>query len=145
MNIEHARANALIAHASRASFVAPGQSHPHAGVIVREYANATHYLVSILGQADERGRRSLRHDFGKLVVLGRGRAAPISAGFLHAWWNPDVPDVAGLSGVESCTLHDRPATLARWVAHYTRYVGMNMSRWHGPLAHLDRMSLLCPA
>jgi hypothetical protein len=145
MNIEQARANALIAHASRVSFVAPDQSHPHDGLIVREYANATHYLISILGQANDRGRRSLRHDFGKLVVLGKGRAAPISEGFLHAWWNPDVPDVAGLSGLESCTLHGRPASLARWVAHYMRYVGMNMSRWHGPLAHLDRMSLLCPA
>lgn len=145
MNIEQARANALIAHASRVSFVAPNGSHPHDGVIVREYANATHYLVSILGQTHDRGRRSLRHDFGKLVILGKGRAAPISEGYLHAWWNPDVPDVAGLSGLESCTLHGKPASLSKWVAHYTRYVGMNMSRWHGPLAHLDRMSLLCPA
>lgn len=142
MDIEQARASALIAHASRVSFVAPNESHPRGGVIVREYASATHYLVSTLGQTTDHGHRSLRHDFGRLIVLGKNRAVPISEGFLHAWWNPDVPDVAGLAGLESCTLRGRPSSLAKWIMQYTRYVGMNMPKWSGPHSRLERVNLL---
>jgi hypothetical protein len=122
-------ASAKLAHLVLLLSTGPGDPEPKPGVWVREHGDDLHWFVLSMG-ADNDGLRPFQLSFG--TQTGPGENMTIH-GELRAWWNPALPEPAGLASVESCILAPPPVTLAAFCDEAARYVKMDLPPWEGPL------------
>jgi hypothetical protein len=121
-------ASAKLAHLVRLLSTGPGSPEPMPGMWVREHGDDLHWFVLSMG-ADNDGLRPFQLSFGTQTGLGENMT---TYGELRAWWNPALPEPAGLASVESCILAPPPVTLAAFCDEASRYVNMDLPPWVGP-------------
>lgn len=121
-------ASAKLAHLVRLLTTAPDRPTPLAGFYVREHGDDLHWFVLSM-RPDNDGLRPFQLSFGTQTGPGENMT---TYGELRAWWNPELPEPAGLAGIEECTLAPPPVTLAAFCDEAMRFVNMDLPPWAGP-------------
>ncbi|SNB72878.1 hypothetical protein SAMN07250955_11016 [Arboricoccus pini] len=122
-------ASGKLAHLVRMLSTGPDNPTPPDGYLVREHGDELHWFALSIGP-DTDGLRPIMLSFGTQTGFGVNMT---TYGELRAWWNPSLPEPAGLSAVESVALAPPPVSLAAFVDEAMRYVLMDLPPWHGPL------------